>query len=70
MKTQDSVDSKIVVAMSFTLRLFYPRRKSPCGPLDESMGGSQSRSGHRQKAENLLPCKDSNPDSHIVQPIV
>jgi hypothetical protein len=44
--------------VSFTLRLLYPRGKSPRYPLDRRLGGPQSRSGVR--GENSWPYLDSN----------
>jgi hypothetical protein len=48
----------------------YPRVKEPQYQLDSSLGGPQSRSGHRLD-ENPFPlCWGSNVDRPFVQPVV
>jgi hypothetical protein len=50
--------------MSFTLRPLYPQGKSFRYPLNNSLGGPQSRSGRCVEEINLLPSPSIEPRSH------
>jgi len=40
--------------VSYMLQLLYPQGKSPCYPLDRSLGGPQNRSGRGGYHSNRL----------------
>jgi hypothetical protein len=48
---------------------FIPQRKSLRYLLDRMLGGLQSRSGRGGEEKIPSPCRDSNPETPIVQPI-
>jgi hypothetical protein len=47
--------------VSFTLRRFYPRGKSPQYQLYRKLGGVQSRTGRYGEEKFSSPCRESNP---------
>jgi hypothetical protein len=52
--------------VSFTPRLLYSRGKSLRYPLNERLGGSQSRCDHYGEKKNIFPCRESKDDSSVV----
>jgi hypothetical protein len=48
--------------VSLTPRPVYTRGKSPRYPLDRRLGGPQNRSALYGEENNILPCREWNPD--------
>jgi hypothetical protein len=51
--------------VSFMPRPLYPREKNPLYPLDERLGGAQSRSGLRGEVKILSPTWTQTPTPRL-----